>query len=118
MMKNSLYITKQSHSAAPLWHSTTPLLDKLDIELTERCNNNCIHCYIKLPVEDQAARKRKLSTDDIRNILKEAASLGCLTARFTGGEPLLREDFEELYVFARKQGLKVMLFTNTTLITT
>jgi len=26
--------------------------------------------------------------------------------RFTGGEPLLREDFEELYVFARKIGLR------------
>jgi radical SAM protein with 4Fe4S-binding SPASM domain len=37
--------------------------------------------------------------------------------RFTGGEPLLRDDFEELYTFARETGLKVFIFTNACLIT-
>jgi radical SAM protein with 4Fe4S-binding SPASM domain len=37
--------------------------------------------------------------------------------RFTGGEPLLRDDFQEIYLFARRLGLKVLLFTNATLIT-
>jgi radical SAM protein with 4Fe4S-binding SPASM domain len=32
--------------------------------------------------------------------------------RFTGGEPLLREDFAELYLYARRLGMKVTLFTN------
>jgi len=92
------------------------LLGMLDMELTERCNNNCIHCYINLPADD-SCKDRELPADKIKVILKEAASLGCLTVRFTGGEPLLREDFEEIYLFARKQGLKVLLFTNGTLIT-
>ena len=35
-----------------------------------------------------------------------------LQVRFTGGEPLLRPDFEELYLFARRLGLAVLLFTN------
>jgi len=87
------------------------------MELTERCNNNCIHCCINLSENDKAARKNELTTKEIRGILIEAASLGCLTVRFTGGEPLLRDDFEELYIFARKLGLKVMLFTNARLIT-
>jgi radical SAM protein with 4Fe4S-binding SPASM domain len=59
-----------------------------------------------------------MSTSQVKEILTEAASLGCLTVRFTGGEPLIREDFEELYLFARRLGLKVMVFTNATLITT
>ncbi|MGA9189821.1 MAG: radical SAM protein [Methanosarcina sp.] len=92
------------------------LLGSLDMELTERCNNNCIHCYINLPVDDPI-KKKELTTEKIKEILTEAASLGCLTVRFTGGEPLLREDFEEIYIFARKLGLKVLLFTNATLIT-
>ena len=37
--------------------------------------------------------------------------------RFTGGEPLLREDFAELYQFTRRLGIKVRLFTNARLIT-
>ena len=43
--------------------------------------------------------------------------MGVLTVRLTGGEPLLREDFPELYLAARRLGLKVLLFTNARLIT-
>jgi radical SAM protein with 4Fe4S-binding SPASM domain len=69
-----------------------------------------------LPADDLGARKRELTTEEIKRILKEAASLGCLSVRFSGGEPLLREDFEEIYIFARRQGLKVVIFTNATLV--
>ena len=106
----------ESHKYS-IWKGKSPLLGNLDLELTERCNNNCIHCCINLPAHDPAARERELSTEEIGDVLKEATSLGCLTVRFTGGEPLLREDFEDLYVLARKLGLKVIIFTNATLIT-
>jgi len=116
-MHNESYVTKQNISKTSLWENKTPLLGRLDFELTERCNNNCVHCCINLPADDLAAKNKELTTGEIKNILKEAVSLGCMSVRFTGGEPLLREDFEELYVFARKQGLKVFVFTNATLLT-
>jgi len=115
-MPTSNYVTKISANKTSFWKNRKPFLGRLDMEITERCNNNCIHCYINLPTDDPEAEKKELSTQEIKNILKEAVSLGCMTVRFTGGEPLLREDFEELYVFARKQGLKVLVFTNATLI--
>jgi len=62
-------------------------------------------------------KEKELSTQEIKNILSEAFSLGCLTVKLTGGEPLLREDFEDLYLFIRKLGITVLLFTNATLIT-
>ena len=102
---------------ASLFHDKKPLLSLLTMELTERCNNNCIHCCVNLPADDQAARERELSTAQIMAILTEAASLGCFAVKYTGGEPLLREDFEELYLFARRLGLGVVLFTNAMLIT-
>ncbi|MBN1472349.1 MAG: radical SAM protein [Syntrophaceae bacterium] len=92
-------------------------LGHLDIELTERCNNNCIHCCINLPENDKKAKAREMTTSQVKSILTEAAALGCLQVRFTGGEPLLRTDFEELYIFARRLGLKVLIFTNARLIT-
>ena len=116
-MGKDLYVTRLTENEASLWEAAKPLLFKIDIELTERCNNNCIHCCINLPMDDRSAINRELSTEEIKDILKEAASLGCLRVRFTGGEPLLRHDFEELYIFARRLGLKVLLFTNGTLIT-
>jgi len=111
------YVIKIRSDKASLFKGKKPVLSTLDLELTERCNNNCIHCYINLPAKDAKAKERELSTARIKNILQEAASLGCLHVRLTGGEPLLREDFEEIYQFARRLGLKVILFTNATLIT-
>ncbi|MDQ1330595.1 MAG: Radical protein [Thermodesulfobacteriota bacterium] len=90
---------------------------QLDIELTERCNNSCIHCSINLPAGDKISSSRELDTDGWKNILRQAADLGFMTVRITGGEPLLRHDFSELYIFARLLGLKVLLFTNARLIT-
>ena len=89
-----------------------PLLEYIDIELTERCNNNCIHCYINLPHHDPNAIRRELTTNEWKDILNQAADSGVLVVRFTGGEPLLREDFTELYLHARRLGMRVLLFTN------
>lgn len=100
-----------------MWPVRKPLLVHLDIELTERCNNDCIHCCINLPMCNSAAREREMTTEEIKRLLTEAAALGCLAVRYTGGEPLLREDFEDLYLFARRQGMKVLLFTNARLVT-
>ena len=94
-----------------------PRFEEIVFELTERCNNDCIHCSINLPENDENARKRELATGQVKDILKQAADIGYLHVRFTGGEPLLRPDFEELYLFARRLGMKVLLFTNGRLIT-
>lgn len=112
----SPYLAKATTSTHSIWKGRGPLLGRLDMELTERCNNDCIHCCINLP-EDDPAKCREMTTEKVKAVLSEAASLGCLTVRFTGGEPLLREDFQELYLFARRLGLKVLLFTNARLIT-
>lgn len=95
-----------------MWKSKSPRLSHLDCELTERCDNACQHCYINLAKDDHSAQTRELSAAEWGRILSEAAELGTLTVRFTGGEPLLREDFNEIYLHARKLGMKVQLFTN------
>jgi radical SAM protein with 4Fe4S-binding SPASM domain len=115
--KSKSYIARYTRNQSRLWKRTKPILSWLDIEITERCNNNCIHCYINLPANESNPLKKELSTLEIKEILRESVSLGCLNVRFTGGEPLLRDDFQELYLFARGLGLGVILFTNATLIT-
>lgn len=116
MAKNP-YLVKSYADDISLWKSKTSVVATLDMELTERCNNNCIHCYINLPAEDLTAEEKELSTGEVKEILEEAACLGCLKVRFTGGEPLLRQDFEEIYLYARRLGLRVVLLTNATFIT-
>ncbi len=88
------------------------MIPRIDVELTERCDNNCVHCYINRPAVEPKTQSRELNTAAWKEILHQAADLGALTVRFTGGEPLLRHDFKDLYIFARRLGMKVQLFTN------
>src|SRR5512133_3827396 len=108
--------TIKAHEYQP-WRDRRPVLDRLDIELTERCNLSCVHCYINQPAGATELARRELSVAQIGQALREACGLGALTVRFTGGEPLLRADFAEIYLLARRSGLRVLLFTNATLIT-
>ncbi|TAN60372.1 radical SAM protein [bacterium] len=92
-------------------------LVSFDLEITARCNNNCRHCYINLPQEDKAAQQRELSAGQINKIADEAVSLGAFWCLISGGEPLLRKDFFEIYLGLKKRGLLVSVFTNAGLIT-
>lgn len=112
---NPYFVRKSIHE--PIWQDRQPLLTHLDVELTERCNNACLHCYINLPQGDVQAAGQELSTEEWKAVLQEAAHLGALTVRMTGGEPLLRPDFIDIYLFTRRLGLQVQLFTNARLIT-
>jgi len=92
-------------------------LFSFDLEITARCNNNCRHCYINLPAGDQGAKARELSVAEIGRIADEATKLGAMWCLITGGEPLLRPDFPDIYLLLKRQGLLVSVFTNATLIT-
>jgi radical SAM protein with 4Fe4S-binding SPASM domain len=87
------------------------------LELTFRCNLRCAHCYCNLPANNQDAAEEELKTDEILSIFDQIAEAGCLWLLITGGEPLLREDFVEIYTYAKKKGFLITLFTNGTLMT-
>lgn len=99
------------------WNNKKVFLSHIDMELTERCNNACIHCYINQLEDNCEIKSREMSTFFIEEILKQAANLGCLSVRFSGGEPLLRDDFRKIYLYTRRLGMSVTLFTNATLFT-
>lgn len=87
------------------------------IEVTARCNLKCVHCYIACDEADLGAQQRELSAAELRRYLDEITDEGCLCLLFTGGEPLIRPDFLEMYRYGKRKGLIITLFTNGTLIT-
>lgn len=87
------------------------------IELTERCNMGCLHCYINQPAANLDAKARELSLHQIQHLIDEINDAGCLFLLMTGGEPLLRPDFRDIWRYAKKKGLLITLYTNGTLIT-
>ena len=88
-----------------------------DLELTSRCNNDCRHCYINVPVGDRAALAAELSRAEILEIGREAAGMGAVWCLLTGGEPLLRPDFPDIYLGLKRLGLLLSVFTNACLVT-
>jgi radical SAM protein with 4Fe4S-binding SPASM domain len=87
------------------------------IEVTRRCNLNCVHCYNNLPLNDEQSRRTELTYEEYCHLLDEMAAEECLWLLFTGGEIFIRKDFPDIYVYAKKAGFLITLFTNATLIT-
>lgn len=87
------------------------------MELTERCNLHCVHCYLGDQDALRQNRARELNTAQWLKVIDQIADLGCLYLLITGGDPLIRKDFAEIYTHARRRGLLVTVFTNGTLVT-
>ncbi|MHB8418217.1 MAG: radical SAM protein [Myxococcales bacterium] len=77
-------------------------------ELTWRCNFRCVHCY----QEGLRESHRELSTAEWKRLFDELADMGCLFLTLTGGDPLLRSDFAELYAHVHRRGFLPTVFTN------
>ncbi len=82
--------------------------------LTNRCNFKCTHCYLE---GIRGSVNTELPTAKWLSILDEMADSGSLFVLFTGGEPFIRADFQEIYIHAKKLGLLTEVFSNGSLIT-
>ncbi len=81
---------------------------------TRRCNLNCIHCYSRSsdrPYQDE------LTTIEARSFIADVADFDVPVLLFSGGEPLMRRDIFELALLAKEVGIRTVLSTNGTLIT-
>lgn len=87
------------------------------LELTRRCNLRCAHCYLGDQTEQHLQKDREISTAAVKSSLTEWAGAGCLYLTITGGDPMIRPDFAEIYRHARELGLVVAVFCNGTLVT-
>jgi MoaA/NifB/PqqE/SkfB family radical SAM enzyme len=87
-----------------------------NIDLTYRCNNNCHHCWLRLPV-DAPEGKEEFTFDEIRKIVDEARALGCRRWSISGGEPMLRPDFADIFDYLTRKSISYTLNTNGSLIT-
>lgn len=85
----------------PLW---------LVLELTYRCPLKCPWC--SNPVDHEACHGQELSTEEWKRVLREGRELGALQLGFTGGEPMLRDDLEELVGEASRLGYYTNLITS------
>jgi organic radical activating enzyme len=86
------------------------------LELTDKCNLSCIHCYADstphLPLH------QRMAYGDWKRVLSEAYELGCRNVQFIGGEPAIYPHLSDLIENARSLGYEfVEVFTNGTVLT-
>lgn len=80
---------------------------------TNQCNLFCEHCY-----RDAGARlEEELTTEEARKMIREIKKAGFKIMIFSGGEPVMRPDIFELIDYATQVGLRAVMGTNATLIT-
>ena len=81
-------------------------------ELTLACNLRCVHCGSRAG----RPRERELTTAECLDVVAQLASLECDLITLSGGEPLLRRDWDVIARAASARGIYVNLVTNGTLV--
>ena len=114
---SSLYYDKSgnrsdTHEYLEKIFAKNPQMLKCQIEITNKCNERCIHCYIP--------HKFKIHTIDesiFYRTIGELDRLGIVSLGISGGEPMLHPHFKELMTAVKKLNVNITLLTNLTLLT-
>lgn len=87
-------------------------------ELTVRCNLHCKMCLFRhADCENSQLKSQELTAEQWVDMARQAAEAGTFSLLITGGEPMLRPDFCEIWEGVYKQGFLITLYTNATLVT-
>jgi len=88
-----------------------PHLTSLQIELSSRCNERCIHCYIpnKNKIED-------IETTLFYDLLNQCRDMGVLSLTLSGGEPMLHKNFCDFLRKAKEYDFSINILSNLTLL--
>lgn len=89
------------------------VLGSVTYAATYRCNLACVHCYA---LGADAGAPRELTVEEAARLFDQFAELGCLHCTLTGGDPLVRDDFESLWTMIAERGIRRVLFTNAVLV--
>ena len=98
-----MHATGNAHAAPgpPLW---------LLAELTYRCPLHCVFCFN--PLDFAARQEVELSTEEWLRVLRQGRELGAVQLGLSGGEPLVRDDLEDIVAEAHRLGYYTNLLTS------
>lgn len=97
-----------------LLQDNTLWLNNLQIELTDSCNERCIHCYMPEQLKDRAD---EMDFEAVKDLLEQYRAINGVKVVFSGGEIFLHKDLFKILDLCRKLGLFVLLQTNLFILT-
>jgi len=90
---------------------SNPTIFGTHFEVTAKCNERCIHCYIP-----HADKTNNIDFAFAISLLDQLKEMGTLSITFSGGEPFLHPQFYEILEYARKNDFIINVLTNGTII--
>lgn len=100
---------EQSSSQDSLLNQDIDKLSAIQIELTSRCNERCIHCYIP---NGRKNAGHDMSFDKFKIIIDQFAEMGGIKVALSGGEALMNKDITKILRYCREKDMQISVLTN------
>jgi len=112
-LSENLITLSETHVKREIFSNPSPIpsLRYLELQMTDRCNLRCRHCYLG------ESFHQDLSVDQIQRVLKEFEEIQGLRLLLSGGEPMLHPQFWKINEILRNYAFRSILLSNGTLIT-
>ena len=86
-----------------------PMISNLQLELSSRCNERCIHCYIPNGKKNHGI---DMPFERFKILVDEFTEMGGINITLSGGEALLHKDFAKMLYYCREKDLKISVLSN------
>lgn len=86
-----------------------PRLNGLQFELTSRCNERCIHCYIPNGKKNAG---HDMPTEKVFSLIDEFAEMGGLHVTLSGGEVFMHKDIIRIMQYCREKDMMISVLSN------
>jgi len=101
--------TKESQEELGEYFRKNPQIFSFQIEITSRCNERCIHCYI--PHENKI---KDIKPELYYNVLDQLSDIGTLGLTISGGECFMHKNIDDFLRYAKKKDFNISILTNAT----
>lgn len=108
---NTVHSEKTTQDFLGEYFNDKPQLTSLHVEITSKCNERCIHCYI--PHENKV---NDIDPDLFYSILKQCKDIKLLHLTLSGGEPMLHKNFCDFLEKCREDDFSINVLSNLTLL--
>jgi len=112
LKKVNLFNEKRLNVFKPDYKNKNFSLKFVWIEVTNKCNQRCIHCYGNFHYKQETF----IDSDDYERIINELKQLECTNIQLIGGEPFLHSQIWQFIQIAKENNMDIEIFTNGSLI--
>lgn len=109
IIADNLVDIKLKNNESINFHLDVPPITDLTIEITNRCNERCIHCYLPPRLKEDG---KIMNLYKAQKLIDEFAEMGGRTITLTGGEVLLHQDLIVLLRYIHAKHLQIIIYSN------